>query len=229
MGVGVHSVAVDKKGVGSSFRPEPNNPGVARPVDGVSPSAPEGFHENPHNAVHSVPPKRNTSIPQRLSTWFLGPWALPIGWSGSNRLEHCQGGTPDKTRAPGSNNQEQAASAVEARDQEDRLFRRIRPGCCRRPSSTKASGKDSGSREGTIVAMEQNSSTVSAKLAVAVILVYRNTLSQIMLGACRFFPSCSGYAVEAIERHGLYAGSWMAMMRICRCRPGVREGYDPVR
>jgi len=50
-----------------------------------------------------------------------------------------------------------------------------------------------------------------------------------MLGAnCRFFPSCSEYAIEALERHGATRGSWLAMRRLCKCHPYHPGGYDPV-
>ncbi|MCC3244736.1 membrane protein insertion efficiency factor YidD [Methylocystis sp. WRRC1] len=45
---------------------------------------------------------------------------------------------------------------------------------------------------------------------------------------CRYAPTCSEYADEAIARHGLWAGGWMGFARICRCRPGAGEGFDPV-
>lgn len=50
-----------------------------------------------------------------------------------------------------------------------------------------------------------------------------------MLGAnCRFYPSCSAYAIEALERHGAARGSWLAAMRLCKCHPYHPGGFDPV-
>ncbi|MBY6241679.1 membrane protein insertion efficiency factor YidD [Methylosinus sp. Sm6] len=67
-----------------------------------------------------------------------------------------------------------------------------------------------------------------ATLARALILLYRLTLSAFVGRDCRYLPTCSEYADEAIRRHGLWAGGWMGLARVCRCRPGGGDGYDPV-
>ena len=57
---------------------------------------------------------------------------------------------------------------------------------------------------------------------------YQVTLSALIGRQCRYFPSCSEFADEAIERHGLWAGGWMGLARICRCHPWGGSGIDPV-
>lgn len=70
--------------------------------------------------------------------------------------------------------------------------------------------------------------SLPARAARGLILVYRVTFSAFAGRACRYAPTCSEYADEAIRRHGLWAGGWMGVARICRCRPGGGEGFDPV-
>lgn len=60
------------------------------------------------------------------------------------------------------------------------------------------------------------------------ILVYRYSLSAFMGRQCRYLPTCSEYAEEAVMRHGALAGSVMATARICRCNPWGGHGFDPV-
>jgi putative membrane protein insertion efficiency factor len=69
----------------------------------------------------------------------------------------------------------------------------------------------------------------AARWAVVMLVrIYQVTLSPWLGPACRFDPSCSSYAVEAIERHGVTRGGWLALRRIGRCHPMGGFGYDPV-
>jgi putative membrane protein insertion efficiency factor len=62
---------------------------------------------------------------------------------------------------------------------------------------------------------------------IFLILVYRATLGHFMGGHCRFHPSCSQYAIDAINKYGAARGAWRAVKRICRCHPWGGQGYDP--
>jgi hypothetical protein len=70
--------------------------------------------------------------------------------------------------------------------------------------------------------------TSGSWLLVLAVRIYQVTLSPILGGACRFAPSCSQYAIEAIESHGPMRGAWLAARRIGRCHPLSTGGYDPV-
>lgn len=56
---------------------------------------------------------------------------------------------------------------------------------------------------------------------------YQLTLSGVIGRQCRYLPTCSDYASEAIGRHGLWAGGWIGVSRICRCHPWGGSGFDP--
>ncbi|HEX7019274.1 MAG TPA: membrane protein insertion efficiency factor YidD [Gemmatimonadaceae bacterium] len=66
------------------------------------------------------------------------------------------------------------------------------------------------------------------RLALLLIKLYQLLLSPLFTGSCRFVPSCSAYAAEAIERHGVLRGSWLALRRLGRCHPLGAAGFDPV-
>ncbi|MES1952500.1 hypothetical protein S4A8_16657 [Salinisphaera sp. S4-8] len=60
------------------------------------------------------------------------------------------------------------------------------------------------------------------------IVIYRYTLSPLLGPRCRYMPSCSAYALEALQVHGPIRGSWLAFRRITRCHPLREGGFDPV-
>ena len=62
---------------------------------------------------------------------------------------------------------------------------------------------------------------------LTVLRVYKLTLSPWIGRQCRFLPTCSEYAAQALIEHGPVQGGWLAARRICRCRPGAAWGYDP--
>ncbi|MDD2988093.1 MAG: membrane protein insertion efficiency factor YidD [Zoogloea sp.] len=65
-------------------------------------------------------------------------------------------------------------------------------------------------------------------VVLALVRAYRYAISPMLGRNCRFVPSCSEYALEAVERHGALKGSWLAARRVCRCHPFSAGGYDPV-
>jgi uncharacterized protein len=70
--------------------------------------------------------------------------------------------------------------------------------------------------------------SVPARLALAALGAYRRWLSPLLGQRCRFLPSCSAYAVDAITEFGLGRGGWLALRRLSRCHPFHRGGYDPI-
>lgn len=63
---------------------------------------------------------------------------------------------------------------------------------------------------------------------IGLVWVYRYTLSPWLGANCRFEPTCSAYAMQALRRYGAFRGSWLAAKRIARCHPWGGSGYDPV-
>jgi putative membrane protein insertion efficiency factor len=76
--------------------------------------------------------------------------------------------------------------------------------------------------------MKRSGTRTARWLALAALRVYQVFLGPFFGGACRFEPSCSAYAYEAIERFGAARGAWLGMKRLLRCRPFSAGGYDPV-
>ena len=70
--------------------------------------------------------------------------------------------------------------------------------------------------------------TPQQRLAVALIRVYQWVISPLLGPRCRFTPTCSEYAMEALQKHGAWKGSLLAIWRVLRCNPFCKGGYDPV-
>lgn len=65
-------------------------------------------------------------------------------------------------------------------------------------------------------------------LGIGLIRIYQWSIRPLIGPRCRFFPHCSDYAIEAIDRHGLFSGGWLTAKRLGRCHPWCQGGLDPV-
>lgn len=63
---------------------------------------------------------------------------------------------------------------------------------------------------------------------IGLIYSYRFLISPFLGVRCRFYPSCSQYAIEAIKAHGIFTGFWLVSKRLLKCHPGSTGGYDPI-
>jgi len=70
--------------------------------------------------------------------------------------------------------------------------------------------------------------TRPARIALTLIRVYKIVFSPLFAGSCRYLPSCSEYARDAIAEHGALRGGWLGLRRVLRCHPWGGHGYDPV-
>jgi len=66
------------------------------------------------------------------------------------------------------------------------------------------------------------------KILIGFIKLYQKVISPLTPPSCRFYPTCSHYGIEAVEKHGALKGSWLAVRRISKCHPFHEGGFDPV-
>ena len=84
------------------------------------------------------------------------------------------------------------------------------------------------SPDGTSAAVRPGRPSAAAAILLWLIGGYRRFISPMLGARCRFAPSCSAYALEAVREHGALRGTWLAVCRIGRCHPFHPGGYDPV-
>jgi len=106
-------------------------------------------------------------------------------------------------------------------------------GCCDSSTQHGSNGGICAPQRGTAeVASAPVSGRVGHSIGAWVLLLFVRLyvlfLSPILGGACKFYPSCSNYAYEAVARHGASKGAWLAAKRLLRCRPFTQGGFDPV-
>jgi uncharacterized protein len=85
---------------------------------------------------------------------------------------------------------------------------------------------DAGGAEGAESRLARRG--VGTRVVLGLIVAYQVMLSPLLGSSCRYWPSCSRYTYQAVERYGWLRGSWMGLRRIARCHPFARGGYDPV-
>jgi putative membrane protein insertion efficiency factor len=77
-------------------------------------------------------------------------------------------------------------------------------------------------------AVKRSVGSAVARGVIFVIQLYRHTISPLRLPTCRFTPTCSQYAVDALSEYGLLRGGWLATVRLLKCGPWHRGGWDPI-
>ncbi len=82
--------------------------------------------------------------------------------------------------------------------------------------------------DGASVAGRVDGGSLLVRGSLGALAFYRMAISPYLPSACRYMPSCSQYAAEAIQRHGAIRGTWLAMRRLLRCHPLHAGGHDPV-
>lgn len=96
--------------------------------------------------------------------------------------------------------------------------------CCRTPSDERCVSelRPAGAHR------QDRAPDVGQRIAVTLLLLYKTALSPVLPSMCKFYPTCSTYAREAVERHGVRRGLLLAVKRLLRCRPFSAGGIDPV-
>jgi len=71
-------------------------------------------------------------------------------------------------------------------------------------------------------------SNIFKKVLISILNLYKSVISPLLPRVCRFYPTCSEYAIEAIDTYGVIKGLWLSLKRLLRCNPLFKSGFDPV-
>ncbi len=82
--------------------------------------------------------------------------------------------------------------------------------------------------QATALQSTEKRQSITARVLLVLLRVYQTYLSPMNISACKFYPSCSHYAGEAVQRFGARRGVWLTLKRLGRCQPFTKGGFDPV-
>jgi len=88
--------------------------------------------------------------------------------------------------------------------------------------------RKSGKRKRRIMKSSLSIAKITRKIGMGMIIFYQKAISPLLPTSCRFYPSCSEYSRQAMEKYGLTKGCWLSLKRILKCHPFYPGGYDPV-
>lgn len=153
------------------------------------------------------------------------------------RLQGCGGGRPSSWRRRGAQPTAAAAAARGCRAAADAACRDAGGGAgwrrreltvCRAAAQRSCPGRDACARAEPVMTPAAARPGPLARLLTVVVRAYQLGVSPLLLPRCRFTPSCSEYALEALRTHGAARGVWLTVRRLARCQPLCRGGWDPV-
>ena len=196
----------------STKRPLAADPRVAEPSDFRAPATPEA--------------KRGLS--RRLPTGTVGEGCRVVRRDPAGRAVANARRPPDAPGDEGRRKPQQTETAVAGDSPGQRPALPFRTRYHRRDPPRTFACRHRTASNGTHHTMQARRRSPLTKALLVLIHLYRNTLSLLLIDSCRFNPTCSEYALTAIDRHGAVRGLWLTSGRVLRCRPFAIHGIDQV-
>lgn len=170
----------------------------------------------------------DASVSRHLPTRALGARRVGVGWRAAESPQTNQGWFANPTRPQGSCGQKSAQTTDQGRSLRIAPAGSPRPRSCRHYPSTGNTHQDQAAQIRAHKPLRKTWGTFVRTLLILAIETYRNSFSVFVLSSCRFLPSCSVYAQEAIKRNGARRGLHLTVRRLLRCHPFSQGGLDPV-